>query len=107
MSGVPSSGLPWVRQEKVQERDRVEGSYGLRARRVSIRRKFVVSRNLGYKTRGSFKLALWLNVVLTPGYPSPGVKVHVRDLVRNVGIVAPLPTGGRYPEMFVLSRPSG
>ena len=33
-------------------------------RRVSIRGKFVLSRNPGYKTRG---VAMWLNIVLTPG----------------------------------------
>ena len=32
--------------------------------RVSVRGKFVLSRNPGYKTRG---VAMWLNVVLTPG----------------------------------------
>ena len=51
----------------VQGRDRVgivEGSCGYRACGVSIRGKFVLSRNPGYKTRG---VAMWLNVVLTPG----------------------------------------
>ena len=51
----------------VQGRDRVgivEGSCGYRARGVSIRRKFVLSRNPGYKTRG---VAMWLNLVPTPG----------------------------------------
>ena len=62
----------------------VEGSCGYRARGVSIRGKFDLSRNLGYKTRG---VAMWLNVVLTPGLPTP-VNVQVRDLVRVVGIVA-------------------
>ena len=55
---------------KVQERYRVgivEGSCGYRARGISIRGKFVLSRNLGYKTRGSLNLALWLKLVLTPG----------------------------------------
>ena len=42
----------------------VEGSSGYRVPGVSIRGKFVLSRNLGYKTSG---VALWLNVVLTPG----------------------------------------
>ena len=40
----------------VQGRDRVgmvKGSSGYRARGVIIRRKFVLSKNLGYKTRGS------------------------------------------------------
>ena len=50
-----------------QGRDRggiVEGSCGYRARGVSIRGKFVLSRNPGNKTRD---VAMWLNVVLTPG----------------------------------------
>ena len=51
---------------KVQGWDRVgivEWSLSYRARGVSIREKFVLSRNSGYKTR---VVALWLNVVLTP-----------------------------------------
>ena len=40
----------------------VERSCGYRARGVSIRGKFVLWRNPGYKTRG---VAMWLNVVLT------------------------------------------
>ena len=50
----PSSGTPWESQAK-QGRDRVgivEGSCGYRARGVSIRGKFVLSRNLGYKMKG-------------------------------------------------------
>ena len=62
----------------------VEGSCGYRARGVCIRGKFDLSRNPGYKSRG---VAMWLNVVLTPGLPTP-VNVQVRDLVRVVGIVA-------------------
>ena len=42
----------------------VEGYCGYRARGVSIREKIVLLRNLGCKTRG---VAMWLNVVLTPG----------------------------------------
>ena len=41
---------------KLQGRDRVgivEASSGYRAHGVSIRGKFVLSRNLGYKSRGS------------------------------------------------------
>ena len=37
---------------------------GTGARGVSVRGKFVLSRNLGYKTK---RLAMWLNVVQTPG----------------------------------------
>ena len=67
MSAAPSSGT----QGKVQGWDCggfVEGSCGYRARGVSIRGKFVVSRNPGYKTR---VVAMWLNVGLTPGKPTP------------------------------------
>ena len=39
-----------------------------RACGVSIRGKLVLSRNMGYKTRG---VAMLLNVVLTPGKPTP------------------------------------
>ena len=39
----------------------------------------------------SLKLALLLNVVLTPRVAYPEVKVKLRDLMRVVGIVAPLP----------------
>ena len=52
---------------KVQGRDRVEiveGSCGYRARWVSIRGQFVLSRTPEYKTRG---VVMWLNEVLTPG----------------------------------------
>ena len=52
---------------KVQGRDRVgivEGSCGCGARGVSIRGKFVLSTNPGYKTKG---VAMWLKFVLTPG----------------------------------------
>ena len=73
MSGAPSSGTPG----KLQSRDRVgivEGSWGYRARGVSIRGKFVLSRNVGYKTRGVAKL---LNIVLTPGKPT--LKSNFRD----------------------------
>ena len=46
----------------------VEGSCGNRARGVSIRGKFVLSRNMGYRTRG---VAMLLNIVLTPGKTTP------------------------------------
>ena len=66
MPGAPSSGTS--RECQAMFRDDivgiVEGSCGYRARGFSIRGKFVLSRNPGYKTRG---FAMWLNVVLTPG----------------------------------------
>ena len=71
-TGVSCAGCPQQRYTpgeagNVQGRDRVgivEGSCGYRARGISIRGKFVLSRNLGYKTRG---VGMWLNVVLTNG----------------------------------------
>ena len=47
----------------------VEGSCG-----YSIRGKLVLSRNVGYKTRG---VAMLLNIVLTPGKPT--LKSNFRD----------------------------
>ena len=52
----------------------VEGSCGYRALWVGIRGMFVLSRNVGYKSRG---LAMLLNIVLIPGKPTP--KSNVRD----------------------------
>ena len=52
----------------------VEGSCGYRALGVGIRGMFVLSRNVGYKSRG---LAMLLNTVLIPGKPTP--KSNVRD----------------------------
>ena len=64
---VPPAGVHHGGASKVQGRDSVgivDGSCGYRARCVSIRGKFVLSRNPGYKTRA---VAMCLNVVLTPG----------------------------------------
>ena len=47
----PSSGTS--RESQADHVGIVEGSCGYRARGVSIRGKFVLSRNPGYKTRGS------------------------------------------------------
>ena len=52
----------------------VEGSCGYLALGVGIRGMFVLSRNVGYKSRG---LAMLLNIVLIPGKPTP--KSNVRD----------------------------
>ena len=57
--GAPSSDTPRERQANFR------GSCGYRARGISIRGKFVLSRNLGYKTGGG--VATLLKVVLTPG----------------------------------------
>ena len=60
-------------------------------RGVSIRGKFVLSRNPEYKTRGGHYVAKRSS---DPREAYPEVKVQLRDLVRVVGIVAPFgPTG--------------
>ena len=52
-------------------------------------------------------VAMLLNIVLTPGKPTP-VKLQGRDLVRVVGIVAPFaPMGAGNRGKFVLSSPRG
>ena len=86
--GAPSSDTPRERQANFR------GSCGYRARGISIRGKFVLSRNLGYKTRG------WGRYVAKsssdPRRVYPDVKLQGRDLVRVVGIVvhfAPLGFG--------------
>ena len=55
-AGCPQQRYATEEPGKVQGPDRVgtvEGSCGYQARGVSIRGKFVLLRNLGYKTRGS------------------------------------------------------
>ena len=74
MPGAPQQRYTTGEPGRVQGRDRVgivECSLAYRARGVSIRGKFVLSRNPGYKTRVS---AMWLNVFLTPGWLSPKSK---------------------------------
>ena len=81
----------------------VEGSCGYRARGVSIRGKFVLSRNPGYKTRrgGGRHVAKRSS---DPRVAYPEVNVQERDLVRVVGIVAPFaPRGFSIRGKFVLS----
>ena len=93
---------------KLQRRDRVEiveGSCGYQVRGVSIRVKFVLWRNMGYKTR---VVAMLLNIVLNPREAYPEVKLHGRDIVRVVGIVDPFaPIKGRYPEIIRFIEPQG
>ena len=57
--------------------------------RIRIRGNFVLSRNLGYKTRvgGGRHVA---NRCSDPRLAYPEVKLQRRDLVRVVGVVAPL-----------------
>ena len=42
-----------------------------------------------------------------PRVAYPEIKVHVRDLVRVLGVVAPLCPTGQYSGKFVLSSPRG
>ena len=79
----------------------VEGSCGYRARGVSIRGKFVLSRNPGYKTGwgGGRHVAKRSS---DPRVAYPEVNVQVRDLLRVVGIVAP--RGFSIRGKFVLSN---
>ena len=65
--GCPQEPHATEEPGKVQGRDHVgivEGSCVYLAHGVSIRGKFVLSRNPEYKTTG---VDMWLNVVLTPG----------------------------------------
>ena len=85
--------------------DIVEGSCGYRARRISIRGTFVLSRNPGYKTRGGHHVVKRSS---DPWVTHPEVKVQVRDLVRVVGIVAHLPHGGSvFGESSLYRAPAG
>ena len=79
----------------------VEGSCGYRARGVSIRRKFVLSRNTGYKSRWGRHVAKRSS---DPRVAYPEINIQVRDLVRVVGVVAPFaPRGLSVRGKFVLS----
>ena len=50
--------------------------------------------------------AIWPNVVLNPRVAYPEVKLQIRDLVRVVGIVAPVaPLGAGTRRKFILSSP--
>ena len=95
--GASTSGTPRDSQQ-TSESDRVgivEGSFGNRARGVSIRGKFVLSRNMGYKTRGCRHVAKYTS---DPREAYPKVKLQGRDLVQVVGIVeyfGPMGTGTR------------
>ena len=104
-AGCPQQWYTKGEPSKFQGQDRVgivEGSFGYRALGVSIRGKSVLSRNLGYEG-----VAMWLNVFLNdPRVAYPYVKVQVRELVRVVGIVAPVAQRGVGTQgNFVLSSP--
>ena len=65
--------------------------------RARIRGKFVLSRNLGYKTSGGGGRHL-ANRCSDPRLAYPEVKLQRRDLVRVVGVVAPFaPQDGTGP----------
>ena len=92
-AGCPQQRYATGEPGKVQGWDRVgivEWSYGNWARGVSILGKFVLFTKLGYKTRGCHHVAKRSS---DSRVAYPEVKVQVRDLVRVVGIVAPLPHG--------------
>ena len=82
----------------------VEGSCGNRARGVSIRGKFVLSRNMGYRTRG---VAMLLNTVLTPASLSRS-QTSGTGPSASCGYCCPLcPDGGRYPGKIRFIEPQG
>ena len=95
--GASTSGTPRDSQQ-TSESDRVgivEGSFGNRARGVSIRVKFVLSRNKGVQNEGCRHVAKYTS---DPREAYPKVKLQGRDLVQVVGIVvyfAPMGTGTR------------
>ena len=71
---------------------------------VSIRGKFVLSRNPGYKTRG---VAMWLNVVLTPGN-LPRNQCSGTGPSASCGHCCPLcPAGVQYSEKIRFIEPQG
>ena len=63
---------------------------GYPAHGVSVRGKFVLSRNLGYRTRGRHVAKRSSD----PLVADPEVKIQVSDLVRVVGIVVPFAPRG-------------
>ena len=74
-------------------------------RGVSIRGKFVLSRNPEYKTKGGHHVAKRSS---DPRVAYPEVKVQVRDLVRAVGIVASFCShGAQYSGVIRLIEPQG
>ena len=96
-----------VEPDKVQGQDYVEiveRSCVSRDRGVSIRAQAVLSRILGCEG-----VSICLNVVLSdPRVAYPYFKIQVRELVRVVGIVAPLPNRGAVIRgIFILSRLRG
>ena len=98
--GAPSSDTPRESQANFR------GSCWYRARGISIRGKFVLSRNLGYKTRGGGRYVAKSSS--DPRRVYPDVKLQGRDIVRVVGIVVHFaPLGFGTHGKFVLSSPSG
>ena len=108
-AGCPKQRYATGEPCKVQGRDRVgivERTHVYLARGVSVRGKFILTRNPGYKTSG---VAMWLNVHSSdPRVAYPKVKVQVWDLVRVVGILAPLaPRGVSIRENSFYRAPGG
>ena len=96
-AGCPQQRYITGEPGKVQGRDRVgivEGSCGYRARRVSIRGKFFLSRNPGYRTMG---VAMWLKIALPPPGSPPRGQSSGPGPSANCGYFCPLcPTGVQY-----------
>ena len=106
-AGCPKQRYATGEPGKDQGRDRVcivGSSCGYRTRGVSVREKFLLSRNPGYKTWGFRHVAKRSS---DPRVVYPEVKVQVRDLMRVVCIVAPFapPARGSIRGKFVLSSP--
>ena len=81
----------------------VEESCEYRARGVSIWVKFILSRNLGYKTKG---IAMWLIAVLTPDSLPRSQSSGTGHSVLWV-LLPPLPNGGRYSGNIRSIEPHG
>ena len=99
--------VPVGESGKCQGRDRVgivKRSHVYLARGISVRGKFVLARNPGYKTSG---VAMWLNVRSSdpPGSLSRSQSSGMGPSA-SCGHCCPLsPTWGQYSGKFVLSSP--
>ena len=108
-AGCPKQRYATGASGKDQGRDRVcivESSCWYRTHGFSVREKFVLSRNPGFKI-GGFRHKAKRSSDPLVAYPE--VKVQVRDLVRVVCIVAPIapPARGSIRGKVVLSSPRG
>ena len=108
-AGCPQQRHATGEPSKVQDRDRVrivEGSCGYWAHVVSIRGKFVLSRNLSTRLGGG--VTMWLNVVLTPPRSLPRSQNSGTGPSASCGYCCPLcPRGVGIRGEVVLSSPMG